>query len=140
MFPLKRLISTGVLGVATWSVYNSVVVAQVADCKAENEHQARNSAFVFLKPHANTPAAQKIVEANFAKRGIHIQKEGELTAEKIDEDMLIDQHYYAIASKATLLKVCAAVDACIYMRVCLVACMACMACVHVCDMCVAARP
>jgi len=118
MFPLKRLISTGVLGVATWSVYNSVVVAQVADCKAENEHQARNSAFVFLKPHANTPAAQKIVKANFAKRGIHIQKEGELTAEKIDEDMLIDQHYYAIASKATLLKVCAAVDACIYIYAC----------------------
>jgi len=102
MFPLKRLISTGVIGVGAWSAYNAVAAAQLAECKAEN--QTRNSAFVFLKPHANTPAAQKVVKQNFAKRGIHIQKEGELTAEKIDEDMLIDQHYYAIASKATLLK------------------------------------
>lgn len=31
-------------------------------------------------------------------------QEGELTGEEIDEDKLIDQHYYSIASKATILK------------------------------------
>jgi hypothetical protein len=33
-----------------------------------------------------------------------VTAEGEFTGEVIDRDMLIDQHYYAIASKATLLK------------------------------------
>jgi hypothetical protein len=63
-----------------------------------------NSAFVFIKPHANTPATQEMVKADFASRGINIVAEGELTGEEIDAGMLIDQHYYAIASKATLLK------------------------------------
>lgn len=63
-----------------------------------------NSAFVFIKPHANTTATQEFVSSEFAKREITILKEGELTGEQINEGMLIDQHYYAIASKATLLK------------------------------------
>ena len=36
--------------------------------------------------------------------GIKVLQEGELTGAQIDAGMLIDQHYYAIASKATLLK------------------------------------
>ena len=36
--------------------------------------------------------------------GIKVLREGELTGPQIDAGMLIDQHYYAIASKATLLK------------------------------------
>lgn len=64
----------------------------------------KNSAFVFIKPHANTIKAQSLVKATLEAKGIRIEKEGELTAEQIDKGMLIDQHYYAIASKATLLK------------------------------------
>lgn len=63
-----------------------------------------NSAFVFIKPHANTNACQKMVTKTLKDRGINIKEEGEIRAEKIDSDMLIDQHYYAIASKATILK------------------------------------
>jgi len=37
-------------------------------------------------------------------KGIKIVSEGTITAEEIDQGMLIDQHYYAIASKATILK------------------------------------
>lgn len=37
-------------------------------------------------------------------KGIHVSSHGEITGEEIDRGMLIDQHYYAIASKATLLK------------------------------------
>merc|ERR1711879_773943 len=37
-------------------------------------------------------------------KGLKITSEGTLTSEVIDEKKLIDQHYYAIASKATILK------------------------------------
>ena len=63
-----------------------------------------NSAFVFIKPHANTSAVQELVTQTFQSKGISILSEGELTGPEIDAGMLIDQHYYAIASKATLLK------------------------------------
>jgi hypothetical protein len=63
-----------------------------------------NCAFVFVKPHANTAATQRLVSEMITARGINILTEGELTGEQIDAGMLIDQHYYAIASKATLLK------------------------------------
>merc|ERR1719272_662457 len=36
--------------------------------------------------------------------GIAVTSEGSLTADVIDEMKLIDQHYYSIASKATILK------------------------------------
>ena len=65
------------------------------------ESKEVNSAFVFIKPHANTRAAQALVEKTLAANS---KAEGELTAAQIDKGMLIDQHYYAIASKATLLK------------------------------------
>ena len=64
----------------------------------------KNSAFVFIKPHANTTASQALVSKTLKDRGLTIKAEGELTAKQIDEGRLIDQHYYAIASKATLVK------------------------------------
>jgi hypothetical protein len=65
---------------------------------------APNCAFVFIKPHANTEAARKLTSSTFAAKGIRVLREGTLTGETIDEKKLIDQHYYAIASKATILK------------------------------------
>lgn len=62
-----------------------------------------NSAFVFIKPHANNENTQRVVKDTLAARGIRVIKEGEFTGPEIDEQMLIDQHYYAIASKATIL-------------------------------------
>jgi nucleoside diphosphate kinase len=63
-----------------------------------------NSAFVFIKPHANNETTQKLVSSTLQAKGLKIVKEGEFKGEEIDKGMLIDQHYYAIASKATLLK------------------------------------
>jgi len=63
-----------------------------------------NSAFVFVKPHAVTDATKALVKSGLEAKGIKITAEGALTAEQIDEGKLIDQHYYAIASKATILK------------------------------------
>jgi nucleoside diphosphate kinase len=64
----------------------------------------RNRAFVFVKPHALTDATTGLVRDELRARGVTILNEGDITSEKIDEQKLIDQHYYAIASKATILK------------------------------------
>ena len=63
----------------------------------------KNTAFVFIKPHAVTDAVKGLVSEQFAARNIKIVSEGSIAAEEIDSKKLIDQHYYAIASKATIL-------------------------------------
>ena len=61
-------------------------------------------AFVFLKPHAVTGEAKKLVASSFSKVGISVTKEGTLDAATIEKNKLIDNHYYAIANKASLSK------------------------------------
>ena len=61
-----------------------------------------NTAFVFAKPHANTPEVRSVIEAKFKEKGIKILSEGDVTGEEIDSKGYIDQHYYAIAEKSTL--------------------------------------
>lgn len=63
-----------------------------------------NHAFVFIKPHAVTDKTKDLVLSQLEQRGMKITGQGALTAEEIDERQLIDNHYYAIASKATILK------------------------------------
>ncbi len=62
--------------------------------------QKKNAAFVFIKPHAVTPKVQELVTSVFEKAGITITKEGDLGYKQIDEEMLIDTHYGAIANRA----------------------------------------
>jgi len=69
-----------------------------------NQSPPKNAAYVFVKPHAVTPAVNQMVREGLAAKGLKITGEGELTSEVIDKKQLIDQHYYAIASKATILK------------------------------------
>ena len=102
MFRINRLVSTATLASTTMAA--SLVLSSNKKNETLCEDATKNSAFVFVKPHANTKKVQDIVKSSFEKKGIKIIKEGELTGEQIDKDMLIDQHYYAIASKATLLK------------------------------------
>ena len=63
----------------------------------------KNSAFVFVKPHANTKATQEMVREKLLAKGIEILSESNIDGNTIDKKKLIDQHYYAIASKATIL-------------------------------------
>jgi hypothetical protein len=58
---------------------------------------------VFVKPHANTLATQALVREKLVSAGISILSEQEMAGSVIDDQQLIDQHYYAIASKATIL-------------------------------------
>ena len=62
------------------------------------------TAFVFVKPHANKYFVVEEVKKKFMQMEIGILKEGEMTGEAIDKYQYIDQHYYSIASKATLLQ------------------------------------
>merc|ERR1719324_2356958 len=62
-----------------------------------------NSAFVFLKPAAVTDKMKELVKTTLEKKGLKVLKEGEIKGEVIDKKQLVDKHYYAIASKATLL-------------------------------------
>lgn len=72
-------------------------------CKASSS-KLLNSAFVFVKPHANTLATQELVKSKLENAGIEILSELDIDGKTIDEHKLIDQHYYAIASKATIVK------------------------------------
>jgi nucleoside diphosphate kinase len=63
----------------------------------------KNSAFVFIKPHAVNEKVKSLMTKGLAEHGITIVQEGSLDAATIDKNMLIDNHYYAIASKATIL-------------------------------------
>ncbi|KAK3235226.1 hypothetical protein CYMTET_54553 [Cymbomonas tetramitiformis] len=63
-----------------------------------------NTAFVFIKPHAVTDPVKALVKEGLVAKGLNVLTEGTISSEEIDSKMLIDQHYYAIASKATLLK------------------------------------
>ena len=72
-------------------------------CPASDRPKLRNSAFVFIKPHANTPATRTFVKDKLIKAGIIIVSEVDIDGNVIDERQLIDKHYYSIASKATIL-------------------------------------
>jgi len=76
------------------------------ECQADEESEQphnKNLAFVFVKPHANTGSTQNLVRNKLTQAGISILSESDVSGETIDEKKLIDQHYYAIASKATIL-------------------------------------
>ena len=79
---------------------------RITEMEADNAFPGRttNSAFVFVKPAAVTPATLKLVEEKFRSFGIKITGSGSLDAKTIDKKMLIDNHYGAIASKAMKLK------------------------------------
>lgn len=85
-------------GTAAASIFAKKAAATSTDSCA-----LKNSAFVFVKPHANTAATQDMVREKLLSSGIEILSESDIDGNTIDEKKLIDQHYYAIASKATIL-------------------------------------
>merc|ERR1719305_1017089 len=93
------------------SIFDALEDMDAAACLAKaielaklNKPAPKNSAFVFIKPHAVTDKTKELAKAGLEKAGIKIIKEGSIKGEVIDKKKLIDQHYYAIASKATILK------------------------------------
>jgi nucleoside diphosphate kinase len=64
----------------------------------------KNMAFVFVKPNQMNEKVVNTVREGLKAKGLTITKEGDIKSEQIDRQKLVDQHYYAIASKATILK------------------------------------
>jgi len=79
---------------------------EIAGVKDEGKEEkfTSNSAFMFIKPHAVTPAAVALVTEQLAALGLKVTAQGELDNETIESKKLIDSHYYAIACKASLTK------------------------------------
>ncbi|EDQ86861.1 uncharacterized protein MONBRDRAFT_33649 [Monosiga brevicollis MX1] len=82
---------------------DSALEKRVAQIEVELSNN-RNRAFVFVKPHAVNDKVVDVVKQKLAEAGISITSEGALEANVIDEKMLIDNHYGAIASKAVKLQ------------------------------------
>jgi len=100
MASYATMAGVGAVGIGFLS--NRVAETSVAPCSAPQERP--NCACVFIKPQAVTEATKALVSKGLEAKGMKVLSEGTLTAKQIDEGMLIDNHYYAIASKATLLK------------------------------------
>jgi len=77
---------------------------KIAGVSGDTSTPITNQAFVFIKPHAVTEAVVALVKDKLGVAGIKILSEGAIDSKKIAADMLIDNHYYAIANKATLTK------------------------------------
>jgi len=59
-----------------------------------------NSAFFFIKPHAVNDSVKSLVEQKFEECNITVKRRGQIDAETIDKDSLIDNHWHSIATKA----------------------------------------
>lgn len=55
------------------------------------QQKLRNSAFVFVKPHANLTVVQDKVREMLKEARVVIKSEGEITGTAIDQKKLIDQ-------------------------------------------------
>merc|ERR1719324_264022 len=90
------------------SIFDQLEDLDAKECLAKvvtlSKLNVPNAAFVFIKPHAVTEKVKALAKAGLQAKGIKILGEGSLSGKTIDEKKLIDQHYYAIASKATILK------------------------------------
>mmetsp|Transcript_21139 Transcript_21139/g.46036 ORF Transcript_21139/g.46036 Transcript_21139/m.46036 type:complete len:357 (+) Transcript_21139:60-1130(+) len=106
-FGFGRLAGAAGLGLSARSAVGLAGVAGLGVVSCDTSPAPmKNSAFVFVKPHAVTEKTTNMVRDGLKAKGLRVTSEGVLTSEVIDEKKLIDQHYYAIASKATILKPC----------------------------------
>merc|ERR1712159_525142 len=87
-----------------WANRMEGVVAAAEAAKGSESSGLKNKAFLFIKPHAVTDAVKALAKESLSNMGLNILSEGEIKAEDIYSKQLIDNHYYAIASKATILK------------------------------------
>jgi nucleoside diphosphate kinase len=77
---------------------------KIAGQKGKLPAYPKNQAFVFIKPHAVTDKVKALATKTFDSMGLVIKGEGKIDGATIDNDKLIDNHYYAIANKAALTK------------------------------------
>lgn len=59
-----------------------------------------NCGFMFLKPHANTQAVRQFMDQRLRQWDIEVVAQGDISAEDIARDGIIDKHYGTLAAKA----------------------------------------
>lgn len=82
---------------ASLSVWQAKAATSGQTCDS-TPGELRNSAFVFVKPHANTVKVQDLVRKTLQSKGVSIIQEVSIPGDVIDSKKLIDQHYYAIGT------------------------------------------
>lgn len=100
----RKYIALGLAGLTAVAAIAYYLYTSKSNESKMSSAEETNCAYVFIKPHANNAKTQELVSNTLLSKGLKIVKEGEFTGEEIDAGMHIDQHYYAIASKATILK------------------------------------
>jgi len=69
----------------------------------QKRHKAKplkNSAFIFIKPHANKESVRALVRSKLLDSGMKITFECSIFGDQINKQKLIDRHYHSISSKA----------------------------------------
>ena len=74
------------------------------DACGRRPHRVAGARLLTARARQVTEGTKKLVASKFANAGITVYKEGSLDASIIEKDKLIDNHYYAIANKASLSK------------------------------------
>lgn len=92
LFSMDLLLFTATAGLSIWKAKSD------KSCDAP----LTNSAFVFVKPQANTASVQDLVRNTLKSKGVTILSEADISGETIDKKKLIDQHYYAIGRSSRL--------------------------------------
>jgi len=95
--PSRGFERKAVASVALAAASGRAAVSGVSSISGPDEEAAENSALVFIKPHANTPAVRKAVPEFLEGKGIRVIRSGSVSADDIERMHIIDQHYVAIA-------------------------------------------
>lgn len=79
---------------------NRTLRAQRIREKRAHEARNKNSAFLFIKPHANVPKVVELVENRLRKAKIGIVQQGEVRSLDLQGGKIIDRHYGSLAMRA----------------------------------------
>ena len=90
--PQRRLRHTAVALAPRRPDYQSVTEAEVSSSSAGSTKQ---SAFVFIKPHADTPSVRSLVSSHLTAAGCTITATGTFSGPEIASEGFIDKHYYS---------------------------------------------
>lgn len=100
------------IGAKKVSLFDSLEDIDASDCLVKAQLIAgvatpvtkinKNQAFLFIKPHAVTQQVKEFVAKRLDELEIKVVSQGTLDSATIEKKQLIDNHYYAIANKASL--------------------------------------
>eukprot|EP00854_Cymbomonas_tetramitiformis_P011213 gene11213-13252_t len=64
----------------------------------------KDSAFIFIKPHALSDEVVEYVKKELFARDFKVVQAGSISGELVDKHMMVDQHFYRTANNATVIQ------------------------------------